>query len=181
MHGQGCACAGLECRVVVTPVRTAVHSGPWDKVSANLKQFITTLLVLQPSLRPTARQALQHPALRSGGGPPSVSGIPPASPALKSCSDTLAAAPEGPAEAAPGRTWPLTLPAVGSAQDRETWSAESSSPLGTSVGSIASSMGYSSTPTTPYASDWRRSSAVIYPPPPERLRDALRSHPGCHP
>ena len=144
----------------------AMTGGVWDNVPVDLTQLVATLLAVDPAERPTACEALQHPALRAPVKQPMPQGVAPEhTPTERPCNDDTNTVSTShrmvrPLRAAARRPTPLEIPPVQSA---------AAVPRTSSLDSLASSMGYSTgssscSPTTPYTPlDWQRNSAGIAP------------------
>ena len=154
----------------------AMTGGVWDNVPVDLTQLVATLLAVDPAQRPTARQALQHPALHAPVKQPMPQGVAPEhTPTQSSCNDNTDTVSTshpvvGPRRAAARRPPPVEIPPVQSATALPRASSSDSLPRTSSSDSVASSMGYSTrsssfcslvAPDTPVG--WQRNSAGIAP------------------
>ena len=150
----------------------AMTGGVWDNVSADMTQFVATLLEVDPAKRPTASEALQHPALHSPVKQPIPQGVAPEHTLandktnILSMDTDLTASDRVVRLLGAHRPPPVDIPAAQSAAalPRTSHSDSLATSIGYSTFSASSSFCSSVAPNTPI--NWWRNSAglaSIYP------------------
>ena len=161
----------------------AMTGGVWDNVSADLTQLVATLLAVDPAKRPTAREALEHPALHSPVKQPMPQGVAPEHTLandktnIVSTDTDLTASDREVRRLAARRPPPVDIPAtqLAAALPRSSSSDSLASSIGYSTISASSSFCSSAAPDTPV--DLRHNSASlasIYPSTPSTPFDWRR-------